>query len=161
MSEWLHHWLEPITHSADEIRFAQIGEFAHASPVGGGHVLWGAITTGAALVVVILTASFVSGQKTLPATESPEPAAGLPRLLYNKWYVDELYDRIIVRPLLGTSRFLWRWVDHFLIDGVVNLTGALSKGVGWFGSLFQTGQVSTYAFVLTLGALAVLGVLIF
>jgi hypothetical protein len=52
-------------------------------------------------------------------------------------------------------------VDQFLIDGLVNLTGALSKGVGWFGSLFQTGQVSTYAFVLTLGALAVLSVLIF
>jgi hypothetical protein len=39
--------------------------------------------------------------------------------------------------------------------------GSVAKGFGWFGSLFQTGQVTTYAFVFTLGALAVLGVLIF
>jgi NADH-quinone oxidoreductase subunit L len=75
--------------------------------------------------------------------------------------VDELYDRAIVRPLLGASRFAWRWIDQLLIDGTVNAVGAFTKGFGWFGSLFQSGQVTTYALVLTMGALAVLGALIF
>jgi hypothetical protein len=51
-------------------------------------------------------------------------------------------------------------VDRVLIDGTVNAVGTVSRGTGWFGSLFQTGQLNTYAFILTLGALALLGVLI-
>jgi NADH-quinone oxidoreductase subunit L len=94
------------------------------------------------------------------ALEEGEPTSGIGKLLYNKWYVDELYDRIIVQPVIGISRFSWRVVDRVLIDGTVNAVGAVSRGAGWFGSLFQTGQLNTYAFILALGALALLGVLI-
>ncbi|MEX0935685.1 MAG: NADH-quinone oxidoreductase subunit L [Gemmatimonadota bacterium] len=160
MSEWLHHWLEPVTLAATDIRYDQVGAYAEAAPLGGGHVVWGAVATGFALGAVILTARAVSSRTIHPATESTDPT-GIRGLLLNKWYVDELYDRIFVRPLLGSSRFAWRWIDRVLIDGTVNAVGALTKGVGWFGSLFQTGQVTTYAFILTAGALAVLGALLF
>ncbi len=160
MSEWLHDWLHPLTAAADGIRETNLGVYASTSPLGGGHVLWGAIATGVALLVVILTARTVLGWEILPASRSKNPDSGIRRLLYNKWYVDELYDRTIVRPILAVSRWTWRWIDQFLIDGTVNAVGNVSRAAGWFGSLFQTGQVSTYAFILTLGALAMLGVLI-
>jgi NADH-quinone oxidoreductase subunit L len=160
MSEWLHHWLEPVTLAADEVRIATLGPYAEAAPIGGGHVVWGALATGAALVAVILTFRALSPRPFAPATESETPSTGIRGLLYNKWYVDELYDRLFVRPVVNSSRFLWRWIDQLLIDGTVNATGAITRGVGWIGSLFQTGQVTTYAFVLTVAALAVLGTLL-
>ncbi len=161
MSDWLDRWLQPVTQSAVDIRVAELGGYASSAPVGGGHVLWGAIATGVALVVVILTARAVSRQKIVPATQDTVPLSGIRKHLYHKWYVDELYDRVIVRPVVRASRFSWRWIDQILIDGTVNAVGGVARGFGWFGSLFQTGQVTTYAFILTLSALAVLGALIF
>jgi NADH-quinone oxidoreductase subunit L len=160
MSAWLDEWLHPVTGAAEAIREAQMGAYASVSPVGGGHVAWAAIATGMAMVVVILTALAVSRKQILTAAEDPGPQKGVRKFLLEKWYVDELYDRIIVRPIVGGSRALWRWVDQVLIDGTVNAVGMVSRGVGWVGSLFQTGQVNTYIFILTLGALAILGSLL-
>jgi NADH-quinone oxidoreductase subunit L len=93
----------------------------------------------------------------VPATDAGAPPTGLSGLLYNKWYVDELYDRIVVRPLLGLSRFCWRVLDHGIVDGLVNGVGNAARALGWVGSLFQTGSVNTYALILTIGVLAILG----
>ncbi len=160
MSEWLHDWLLPVTAAADAIRLEQMGAYAYQSPIGGGHVTWGFIATGLALAVVILASRLFLSRDVKTALEEGEPTSGIGKLLYNKWYVDEFYDRIIVQPVIGISRFSWRVVDRVLIDGTVNAVGAVSRGAGWFGSLFQTGQLNTYAFILALGALALLGVLI-
>jgi NADH-quinone oxidoreductase subunit L len=160
MSDWLDRWLEPLTGPAEAIRLEQMGAYASASPVGGGHVTWGIIATVMAVTVVLIAARAFSRKEIRTAVEEGEPTSGIPRLLYNKWYVDELYDRILVRPLLAVSRGSWRVIDQVLIDGTVNAVGNVSRGLGWFGSLFQTGQLNTYAFILALGALAVLGVLI-
>jgi NADH-quinone oxidoreductase subunit L len=161
MSEWLHHWLEPVTQSADAIRLSGLGPYAESSPLGGGHVVWGAIATALAVTMVVLSARAVSRQEIVPALQSSPPSGGWRKVLYDKWYVDELYDRIVVCPLRSASRFAWRWIDQGLIDGTVNAVGSVVRTTGWIGSLFQTGQVSTYATVLTLGALTILGVLVF
>lgn len=82
---------------------------------------------------------------------------GAYRTLLNKWYVDELYDYAIVRPLVGFSQFLWRIWDTWVIDGTVNLVGATVSGTGALLRLFQTGYVGTYAFWLVIGVLVILG----
>jgi NADH-quinone oxidoreductase subunit L len=160
MSEWLHHWLEPITAQAHEVQLEHLGEVAHAAPVGGGEVAWALISTVVALVVVVAAFRVVGGQKTVPAAESPE-ATGFGKVLLNKYYVDEFYDRAIVQPIVRASRFSWRVIDATIIDGFVNLVGWLAKGLGWGVSMFQTGTVNTYAFILTLGALIIIGVSVF
>jgi NADH-quinone oxidoreductase subunit L len=68
---------------------------------------------------------------------------------------------VIVRPLLGASRGLWRWVDAGLIDGTANGLGRGARVFGWVGSRMQTGQLNTYAFAVVLGALLVIGVVFF
>jgi NADH-quinone oxidoreductase subunit L len=167
MSEWLHDWLDPVTHAAVAIReeaLVAAGALAGAehyhgflkkAPFGGGEVAWAVISTGLAALVVATAATVVGRQHTVPADESPQPT-GLGKLLYNKWYVDELYDRIVVRPLLAVSRFLWKVVDRIVIDGAVNVAGGITRASGWVVSLFQTGSVNTYAFILTLGVIFVL-----
>jgi NADH-quinone oxidoreductase subunit L len=155
MSEGLHHWLEPIVGRATEIRAEHVGEFAHAAPLGGGEATWATLSTLMAAVVVASAAVLVGRWAIRPATASSEPA-GFKGVLYHKWYVDELYDRIVVRPVVSASRFLWRVVDAGIVDGVVNATGSLARAFGFLGSMFQTGAVNTYALMLAAGVVAIL-----
>jgi NADH-quinone oxidoreductase subunit L len=155
MSEWLHHWLEPLTAQAHHVQETHLGEVAHSAPFGGGEVVWAGLSFLAAATVLAGAVFFVGGQKHVPAAQDAAPT-GFGAVLYNKYYVDEFYDRLIVQPIVRASRFSWKIIDAGIIDGTVNLVGWTSKGVGWFASLFQTGKVSTYAFILTVGALAVL-----
>jgi len=78
------------------------------------------------------------------------------QLLADKYRVDELYDAVIVRPIGACARFLWRWIDELLIDGLVNFSGLAVRVGGEILRLFQTGHVQTYAFFMVLGVIALL-----
>ena len=76
---------------------------------------------------------------------------GFAKLLENKWYVDEIYDAIIVRPIEALSNLLDKFAEKKGIDGVVNGVG---KTVKWGGDrlrLLQSGQVGFYIFIMVLG----------
>ena len=76
---------------------------------------------------------------------------GLAKILENKWYVDELYDAIIVRPIEALSNLLDKFAERRGIDGIVNGVG---KTVRWGGDrlrLLQTGQVGFYIFIMVMG----------
>jgi NADH-quinone oxidoreductase subunit L len=161
MSEWLHHWLEPLTAAAHHVQEEHLGELAHHAPFGGGEVMWALISTVLAAIVVLTAVRVVGGWSIRPAAEDGEPTAGIKKVLYNKWYVDEFYDATIVQPILRMSRWLWKIFDSIIIDGTVNAVANLQRAFGWFGSLFQTGQINTYAFILAIGVLWVLGVMVF
>jgi NADH-quinone oxidoreductase subunit L len=79
----------------------------------------------------------------------------LPRLrraLVNKLYVDDLYERLFVRPLWALARGTWRVVDVTLIDGLfVNGTAQLVAAFGAVARRFQNGDVQRYAAVTALG----------
>jgi len=160
MTEWLHEFLHPVTASAIAVQEANLGELAETAPFGGSEVVWAIVSTVLALGIVVVAARVVGGWKIAPAEQSPEDT-GFGKVLKNKWYVDELYDAVIVQPVVRASRFCWRVIDAGVIDGTVNAVGYMARGVGWVGSLFQTGTVNTYAFILSLGVLVILGVVIF
>ncbi|MCG6956300.1 MAG: NADH-quinone oxidoreductase subunit L, partial [Gemmatimonadetes bacterium] len=160
MGEWMHHWLEPVTAAAASVHAAHLGEVSETAPFGGGEVMWGVISFVAAAVMIFVGWQVVSHQGIKTAEESPEDT-GFGKILFHKWYVDELYDSIVVQPIIRASRFCWKVIDAGIVDGVVNGVGYLARGIGWFGSLFQTGTVNTYAFILSLGVLVILGVVIF
>ena len=171
MSEWLHHWLEPITHAATAVREEALvasgalagiehhSGFSDVAPFGGGELTWALISTVAAAIVVTGTVLWARGWRLLPAAES-DPPEGFRKVLYNKWYVDEFYDRVVVRPLAAAARFFWKVIDTVVIDGAVNLAGGGARALGWVVSLFQTGNFNTYAFAITLGVLAILGAVV-
>jgi NADH-quinone oxidoreductase subunit L len=137
-----------------------MGDFAHHAPFGGGELLWAILSTVAALIVVLISARVVGGFKYLPASDSPAPE-GFKKVLYMKYYIDEFYDRIIVQPLIRASRFAWKVIDAGIVDGIANGLGNLARALGWFGSLFQTGSLNTYALFLAIGVLVILGVVAF
>ncbi len=157
-SEWLHDWLHPITAAADDVLISNVGELAHQTPFGGGEAIWAVISFAIATLVIVLTTRALGRRMVDPATEAGAPR-GFRKVLYNKWYVDELYDKVIVRPVLWVSRASWRFIDDNIIDGLVNGAGYASRGLGWTGSRLQTGQLNTYAFAIVVGVLVVLGIL--
>jgi NADH-quinone oxidoreductase subunit L len=75
------------------------------------------------------------------------------RLLVHKYWVDELYDRAIVRPLVALSRFFWKGIDALLIDGSVTAAAAATELTGDVGRLSTTGNVRNYALYFFLGVL--------
>ncbi len=159
MTEGFHHFLEPTMASAHEIQVANLGQVSHTAPFGGGEVAWALISTLLALGIVLVSARIVGKWHVRTAAEDVEPT-GFAKVLVRKWYVDEIYDAIVIQPLLKLSRFCWKVVDAGIIDGVVNGVGYSARALGWFGSLFQTGTVNTYAFILSVGVLIILGAVI-
>lgn len=71
----------------------------------------------------------------------------------NKWYIDELYDAVILTPTRLISRHvLWAVVDAQLIDGLVNWCGKAAQGLArGYGRIFQTGRVQAYALGVAVG----------
>jgi NADH-quinone oxidoreductase subunit L len=78
-------------------------------------------------------------------------------LIYNKYYVDELYELLFVRPTVALSNFLWRAVDAEVIDGVVNGTADVVGANSSLWRRLQTGNVQHYAISMLLGAMVILG----
>ena len=148
---FLEHWLEPVTSAAQRLRPAV--DLASSTE-------W-ALVAGAVLVAALgIVGAFrlLKPEALVPARLAP-PETGLARLLWKKWYVDELYDAIIVRPVMWLSReVLWKIVDARIVDGLlVNGTAAASRAVGWLGSRLQTGEVGVYVVLFVIGVLAVVG----
>jgi NADH-quinone oxidoreductase subunit L len=94
-------------------------------------------------------------------TEKPKRIAeSVPRLydvVYNKYYVDEIYDILIVRKIVDGSVWLWQAFDATFIDGIVNGIAAAVRGAGDRVRRLQTGVVGNYAFSLLLGAVLIVG----
>jgi NADH-quinone oxidoreductase subunit L len=84
--------------------------------------------------------------------------SGVHKLLLNKYYVDELYDAVIVQPVKKLSTgALWKGMDAGLIDGSVNgVGGGIRAGSGAL-RLLQTGSIRAYAASLFVGAVLILG----
>jgi NADH-quinone oxidoreductase subunit L len=148
----LEHWLAPVTAAA-------LAPAAEASPA----TEWALVVMAVLVAALGMVGAFrlLKPETLAPARLAP-PERGLGRLLWKKWYVDELYDAIIVRPVMWLSReVLWKVVDMRLVDGLlVNGTAAASRALGWVGSRLQTGEVGVYVVLFVVGVLAVVGAVV-
>ena len=147
---WLHRWLEPVTAAGAGI--APAHELSHNTE----WMLIGiAVTVAAGGIVLAMRALDLTA--LVPARSAPAET-GIGKILNKKWYVDELYDTLFVRPVVWVSRtVLWRVVDVGIVDGAgVNGSAAVSRILGWLGSRLQTGELGFYVTVFVLGVVAVL-----
>ncbi len=149
----LEHWLEPVTGAAARLQ----------PPIEVAAGTEWTLVAGAVLVAALgIVAAFrwLKLETLVPARLAPAER-GLGRVLWKKWYVDELYDALVVRPVMWISReVLWKVVDARLVDGwLVNGTAALSRALGWAGSRLQTGEVGAYVLLFVIGVIGVLTLL--
>ena len=75
-------------------------------------------------------------------------------LLLNKWYVDELYERIFVDPFKSVATFLWQTGDVTIIDGIPNGLASVTEGGAEQAVRLQTGSLAAYAFTMVIGVVA-------
>jgi NADH-quinone oxidoreductase subunit L len=86
---------------------------------------------------------------------------GVHRFLLNKWYFDELYDAIFVRPARALAHGFWRIGDVRIIDGVPNGLAASVAGAARQAVSLQTGRVASYAFTMIAGLVLLVSLLLF
>jgi NADH-quinone oxidoreductase subunit L len=114
------------------------------------------------VVVVVGFAFAFSRYKVAPVKPDQigQPSTPLRALLLNAYYVDALYDRVIVRPLFALSSVLARVFDLGVLDGIVNGLGrAVAAGAGGLRRL-QTGYVVNYALTMLAGAVVIVAFLL-
>jgi NADH-quinone oxidoreductase subunit L len=115
-----------------------------------------AISTSAALAGAGLAYLFYVARPELPERLVTKTHA-MYSIMTNKYYVDELYDAVIVWPVVRMSReFLWNFVDAFMIDGAVNGVGRIVRGSASGLRRMQTGYVRTYAGWILLGGVLII-----
>ena len=170
----LEHWLEPVVgQSALRVTGGAPAEMSHQT-----ELLLVGIAVVIALAGIAIAFARLSPARLVPKREAP-PEHGFEKVLLDKYNVDEIYDAAIVQPIVATSRgLLWRGIDVGIIDGLTRLFvqskdedsapgstmrmgGLIPRAVGWMGSQLQSGQVGTYAWVLVVGMLFVLGAFTF
>ncbi len=121
-------------------------------------------------------------KKSISAEKLKEKFAFPYKVLYNKYYFDELYNTVIINPLLRLCNFLFKkldvgvvdwlvnamgnftvflsdvqeWFDNHIVDGAVNGAAYVTKGIGSGLRRVQTGQVQNYAFVIFFGLVLII-----
>jgi NADH-quinone oxidoreductase subunit L len=139
---WFHHFLGPI--------------LTEEHGLGTGvEVFLVLLAVAAGLGGLVAARSIYGGENGLEKGRAwAERFPAVHRLLVNKYYVDELYDAVIVKPLAWLSRVFWKGVDAFLIDGAIHVGAYLTELTGDIGRFSTTGNVRTYALYFFLGVVA-------
>jgi NADH-quinone oxidoreductase subunit L len=145
--DWLTGFLSPV--------FADLGvgleAHPHAAVLEGGLV---AIAIGAALLGIWVAWRLYGRGRGLEGEHAmAERFPGVHRLLLGKYWVDEIYDRLVVTPLARLARFCWKVVDTILIDGAVHVGAFVVELTGDLGRFSTTGNVRNYALYFFIGLL--------
>ncbi|MEN9697448.1 MAG: hypothetical protein RLZ56_869 [Bacteroidota bacterium] len=130
---WLSHQLVPIVGEAHEAALSHSTE-------------WALMGISVAIAVTALLIAVYRYKRQADG----EPQTALGKFFYNKWYVDELYNKAIVQPLNQFAGFLKNVVEKNIIDGAVNGTGKLVQYGARQIRLLQSGQVGYYILLMVL-----------
>jgi NADH-quinone oxidoreductase subunit L len=143
----MHHWFDAFLATSVPVKEVN----AHA----GREVLLIAIATGILLVVILAAYIVYIRNKRVPDTDE-QIVASAKSIVYHKYYIDEIYNVLVTRPLNWISGIFSRNLDKQVIDGVVNAFGSTLNWTSGKVRLIQTGYTGFYMFALVLGILALL-----
>jgi NADH-quinone oxidoreductase subunit L len=136
---WLQNFLAPIF--AESTKLSEAHHLSHSQE----YLMMGVVTL---LIVLVIAFAVKSFRNYTNANESNE--SGLGKVLMNKWYVDELYNTIVVNPLNALGGLLKNVVEKSGIDGAVNGVGKLVAYSSRQLRLIQSGQVASYLLIMIL-----------
>jgi len=155
-TNYIHHFLNEVFVSPAQLHLEHGATAAHA--VHGHATLEISLMVISVLVALagILTAHhFYHRKPELPA-RLRQRFAGLHRLVYNKYFVDELYEKVVIGPLRGLCNFFYNIGDRMLVEGMVNGSGHLVNGIGSIVRLLQIGSVRHYLLGMMAGAIVMI-----
>jgi len=141
-SMWLNHFLEPILAAKHEAHHLGTQEF----------MLMGIALAGAIVGIIWANAKYIKGG-FVPKEDAE--ISGFNKTVYNKYYVDEFYTFLIVKPLNGLANFFRTTLEPAL-GKVVFSFGTLANGIGTQGKKLHNGNIGLYLFVFVLGICAII-----
>ncbi|MBS1501238.1 MAG: NADH-quinone oxidoreductase subunit L [Bacteroidetes bacterium] len=145
---WLEHFLAPVFEPSAKV-------LPHASSAASTEIiLMVASVTGAVLALIYAYVRYVKNGHVPVKDGEDRPA--LASLSYHKFYIDEIYDWLIRKPLDALSVFFYKVVDLLAIDGFVNGLGKVTVGASKSFRLLQAGSVGFYIFMMVIGIIAAL-----
>lgn len=142
-STWLNHYLAPILARGTE-------EAHHLGTTE--YILMTIATVGALIGIGIAYFKYIK-QNQVPSEDTE--IKGVAKVLYNKYYVDEVYEAIFVNPLYQLSHFFRKYVESALSGFVFGL-GKVTNGIGNQGKAIQNGSIGLYLFAFVLGVSSIL-----
>jgi NADH-quinone oxidoreductase subunit L len=141
-NEFLAHWLAPLLPEAGEA-----GEVNFLSLEGGAPLL-------AAFLPAFLAIYLFGMQKSVPAEDGE--ISGIQKVIYHKFYIDELYDMLFVKPIAFLSNFFFQVIDFLVIDLFVEGLGRFVKYASSEFRRAQTGNVGIYLFCMVAAIVVIL-----
>ncbi len=114
------------------------------------------VSMGVAGIGIFIAYKMYIKQPELPAQVTAK-VPGLYDLIYNKYYVDEIYDATVVEPIKNGSVFLWQEADSKVIDGAVNGTASVVDRLSLVIRKLETGYVQNYALGILIGVAVITG----
>ncbi len=147
-SHWLSGFLAPVFAPSKNLIAAH--HLSHST-----EYMLMAVVVSLTLVLIGLAYSRYVSKHHVPAGEG-QIGNPLQRTLYNKYYVDELYDAVIVKPLFWLSRIFDSVVERLGIDNLVNASGRTIVAGSKVARLIQTGSIGYYIFVMVIGIILML-----
>ena len=141
-NEFLAHWLAPLLPEAGEA-----GEVNFLSLEGGAPLL-------AAFLPAFLAIYLFGMQKSVPAEDGE--ISGIQKVIYNKFYIDELYDMLFIKPIAFLSNFFFQVIDFLVIDLFVEGLGRFVKYASSEFRRAQTGNVGIYLFCMVAAIVVIL-----
>lgn len=141
-AHWLKDFLAPVFAASNDQMEAH--EISHQTE-------WLLTGLSSALIIIVVIFAWSRFSKKPDLQE----ASGLGKVLQNKWYVDELYEKIIVKPLNAIAGFFNSFFERSIIDGIVNGVGKLVNYSSRQLRLLQSGQVGNYVLLMVLGMLLI------
>lgn len=145
-NSWLNHYLMPF--------FAKEGHEAHV--LGTTEYMLMAIATVGALVGIGIAYAKYMKQKQVPGEDAT--FTGMSKVLYNKYYVDEIYDAVFVKPINVLSNFFRDYIETGLSAFVFGF-GKVANELSFQGKKLHTGSIGFYLFVFVLGFCAIISYL--
>lgn len=143
---WLNHFLEPIL--ATKHKEESIFE-------GNALMLMGIALTGAVIGIVWAYSKYIK-QGYVPKEDTE--ITGLSKTIYNKYYIDEVYTAVIVKPINSLSNFFRTTLEPAL-GNVLYGFGSVANGLGNQGKKLQSGSIGLYLFAFVIGVLALVSYL--
>ncbi|TGE25979.1 NADH-quinone oxidoreductase subunit L [Hymenobacter aquaticus] len=153
---YLAEYLAPLfTYSQRLNPEAFAGELDHGTEL----MLIGLSVAAGVLGILLAYVQYVS-RRVRPAEDDAQRSAP-ESLVYHKYYIDELYDTIFVKPVMGLSKGLYRFVEQGIIDPIVNGFGRVTLGGGQLLRHVQTGYVGLYLILMVVGIVLILALNVF
>lgn len=141
-SNWLNHYLAPVIAKPAE----------HHALDGSAYMLMGLAVAGALIGIGIAYYKYIK-QSAVPGQDSE--ITGFAKVLYNKFYVDEIYTAIIVNPIYAIGSF-FRDVTEAAFSGFIFGLGKVANILGSEGKTLQNGSVGFYLFAFVLGICSII-----